>query len=267
MSYREVLSDNVVSLSASTGEDLCELGLSEEHLSEALSELSRQLLALGARLLYGGDLRRGGFTELLLELAARYRRDGDVGDARKAIINPLSWPTWVAMPRDDLRSHIDEVSGIAKTILLDKEGREVDLDANEPIQQPTDEDWKIGLTSMRGVIAEMSSAHIAIGGATQAFKGVMPGIAEEVLQMLEAHKPVYLLGGFGGCSRKLSAALGLIDGVNRNWPGSEKFERFNAESLENGLSEEENRILARTPHIDEAMILVLRGLIKSSSAR
>ena len=38
------------------------------------------------------------------------------------------------------------------------------------------------------------------------------------------------------------------------------FDGLSAASLNNGLSEEDNSTLARTPHIDQAIVLILRGL-------
>ena len=49
------------------------LGLSEEHLQDAMTEIALQLLSSGKSLAYGGDLRVHGFTELLFELVERYR--------------------------------------------------------------------------------------------------------------------------------------------------------------------------------------------------
>jgi hypothetical protein len=68
MSYREALSQRVIAISTSESPDMRALGLSEEHLRDAMAEIARHLLALGARLVYAGDLRAHGFSELLFEL-------------------------------------------------------------------------------------------------------------------------------------------------------------------------------------------------------
>ena len=47
-----------------------------------MAEIARHLLAVGARLAYGGDLRNNGFTLLLFELALRYGRDPKVAEAK-----------------------------------------------------------------------------------------------------------------------------------------------------------------------------------------
>src|SRR4051794_16706688 len=98
MTYQEPLSQKAVAIAVSESPDMAELGLAPEHLRDAMAEIARHLLAMGARLIYGGDLRTNGFTELLFELVARHRRDADVGDVRPAVVNYLAWPTYVTKP-------------------------------------------------------------------------------------------------------------------------------------------------------------------------
>jgi hypothetical protein len=91
----------------------------------------------------------------------------------------------------------------------------------------------------------------------------MPGVAEEALLSLQSEQPVFLLGGFGGCARDIAETLGLVDtwaGSREWWPGRAEFESFGSDSLKNGLSKEENRLLAQTPYTDQWLPLLLRGL-------
>lgn len=102
-----------------------------------------------------------------------------------------------------------------------------------------------------------------LGGRVAGYKGRMPGIAEETLLSLRARQPVFLLGGFGGCARGIAEAIGLADtwaGSRSDWSGRSRFEGYSPEDLRNGLSDEENAVLARTPHIHQAVTLVSRGL-------
>ncbi len=87
MTYQEPLSQKAVAISISDSPDMAVLGLAEEHLRDAMAEVARHLLAMGARLVYGGDLRAYGFTELLFELVARHRRDADIGDNRAGVVS------------------------------------------------------------------------------------------------------------------------------------------------------------------------------------
>ena len=81
-------------------------------------------------------------------------------------------------------------------------------------------------------------------------------------------QPLFVLGGFGGCARDIAEDLGLIAkwGASRAmWPGRENFGRFDRSDLKNGLTVDENETLARTVHVDEAVTLALRGLIRLAS--
>ena len=115
---------------------------------------------------------------------------------------------------------------------------------------------------MRLVMRRETHARVVLGGRVSGYKGTMPGIAEEALLSLQKDQPLFLLGGFGGCTRDIAETLGLVErwaGSRRAWPGRDLFERFPPE-LNNGLTEEENTTLARTPQIDQANVLVMRGL-------
>jgi hypothetical protein len=90
MSYRQALGQRVIAISASESPDMLELGLSDEHLRDAMAEIARHLLALGARLVYGGDLRTHGFSEVLFELVARHGRDADDGDDQHSVADYLA---------------------------------------------------------------------------------------------------------------------------------------------------------------------------------
>jgi hypothetical protein len=82
--------------------------------------------------------------------------------------------------------------------------------------------------------------------------------------------PLYVLGGFGGCARDLASLMGISRRDHSRsttvgqWAGSETFRSFGVSDLNNGLSAEENRQLADTVYPDQAMALVLRGLMAIS---
>lgn len=267
MSYQEVLSQRTIAISTSDSPDMPSLGLSEEHLKDATVEIARHLLALGARLYYGGDLRANGFSELLFELVERHKRDSDDDDdVRTDITNLLAWPVHLRMSFAEIESSTSDLVGFGELVCLDISGARQPLLDRQQIQQrePSEAEWKTGLTTMRTVGQSETSARIVLGGRVENFKGSMPGIAEEALMSLSTGKPLYLLGGFGGCARDIAETLKLIDPwapLNRDWSGRELFEQFTIDSLNNGLTTEQNRILARTPHIDQAIILILTGLV------
>jgi len=265
MSYREPLSRKAVAVSISESDDMAVLGLAEEHLRDAMAEVARHLLAMGARLIYGGDLRAHGFTELLFELVARHRRDADVGDKRLGVVSYLPWPVHISMPASELHRLAKDLAGIAELHCIDRRGHDIPLDALKPEPTvPTDEEWADGLTAMRSVLTDAADAHVVLGGRVKGYKGRMPGIAEETLVALKAGRPVFILGGFGGCARDIAEELKLLPPkpARMAWPSREAFGGFDSSSLNNGLTEEENSTLVRTAHIDEAVALILRGLLR-----
>ena len=269
MTYQEPLSQMAIAIAVSESPDMAGLGLATEHLRDAMAEIARHLLAMGARLVYGGDLRADGFTELLFELVARHRRDADVGDVRPAVVNYLAWPTYISTPAADLRKLTDELKGLAELHFLDRQGADLAIDTfvGATGATPSDADWAAALTGMRGLLTRVTDARIVLGGRTEGFKGRMPGIAEEALTALEASQPLYLLGGFGGCARDIAFEMRLTTWVPPgalDWPGRNVFRDFDTNGLQNGLTGAENATLARTVHVDEAVALILRGLLRLS---
>ncbi len=266
MTYREPLSQKAIGISIADSQDMKVLGLSEEHLRDAMAEVARHLLAMGARLVYGGDLRERGFTELLFELVARHRRDADVGDGRLAVVNYLAWPVHRSMQPEIFQAVLEHHKGLAELHLLDDQGRDISTDQLEVKISPiTDEDWSSGLTAMRHVLTSSCDARILLGGRVTEFKGRMPGIAEEALCSIAAKQPLYILGGFGGCARDIAEELDLVTPrqiQTAAWAERAQFSGMTQAVLNNGLDNSENETLARTVHVDEAVALILRGLLR-----
>lgn len=264
MSYREALDGNKIAISISESENMGALGLSEAHLVEAMCEVSRHMLALGATLLYGGDLRSRGFTRLLYELVSRYRKDSIDFRNVVSVINYLPWPSIIKTTPDELSSLRDDLLETAEICLLDIDGNPTQLTFTEEEQSSAHLHWAKSLTQMRDRITNESAARIVLGGRTKEFMGDMPGVAEEVFISLNAQKPVYLMGGFGGCTRDILDVMGVKNPHQTSfptWQGSECFSVFHIGSLNNGLSSAENVVLATTPYVDQAIVLIMRGLL------
>lgn len=265
MTYREVLDHKSIAVSTSESPDMPGLGLEAEHLRDAMTEIARHALALGAKLVYGGDLRTGGFSNLLFELAARYRRD--TSNPRKlGVTNYLAWPVHIQKSAEQLEHDAADLEGTAELRLLTINGENIGLKERHNLQtcEPTEAEWATGLAAMRHKMLAETQARIILGGRVDKFKGNMPGIAEEALYSLQAKQPLYVMGGFGGCARDVAEAIGVLEpNVVREWPGRDKFNPFKGKKLNNGLSVEENRVLASTPHVDQAIVLILRGLTKA----
>lgn len=267
MTYQETLNQRIVAISVSESADMPVLGFSEEHLRDAMAEFARHVLALGASLAYGGDLRARGFTKLLFEIVARHGRKREDGDEPTSVTDYLAWPVHILMDATDLERYAAELTHYAKLVLLGLDGGVCQMNERgvRPEGRPTESDWAAGLTSMRQVMLRTTDARIVLGGRVEGYKGSIPGIAEEALLSLEAKQPLFLIGGFGGCARDIAEALGLIspwNGPRTRWKGLQSFDPFMRNDLNNGLTLEENSVLAKTPHVDEAVALTLRGLIR-----
>lgn len=263
MGYMPTIAGINVAISISESPDMPVLGLSDAHLRDAMDRLALHLLSSGASLAYGGDLRKDGFTDLLFELVSRYQRKES--EVRIGVTSYLAWPVHVGKVAEELEEISRSLAGTGELICLTQDGRRLypsDWTQRDP-HQPTDKEWTTGLTSMRHVMREAAQARVVLGGRVTGYKGSMPGIAEEALLSLREGQPLFLLGGFGGCTRDIAETFGLVDrwaGSRPDWPGRQEFVGFSPSDLSNGLSEEENATLARTPHIDHAIVLVLRGL-------
>jgi len=168
--------------------------------------------------------------------------------------------------REYLSELREDLEGVGELYCLDKEGRPVadDAEVGPSPADFSDEDWASSLTAMRRVQTGAINARIVLGGRVTNFKGRMPGIAEETEFALKANQPLYLLGGFGGCARDIASDMGLLPelGSSADWPGRTMFSSWSAGDLANGLEFDEVQTLARTVHVDQAVALILRGMLR-----
>ena len=236
MNMNDIQVPKVVALSTSESSDMAVFGFSKGHLREAVAEFAIYLLASGARLAYGGDLRSGGFTKLLFELVMRYGPQEETSDR---VTDYLAWPVHIRMIADDLDALDAELQGFAQLALIGDDGGRMSMEDRRMIQshEPDDDEWSAGLTSMRRVMRQETDARVVLGGRVEDYKGCMPGIAEEALLSFESGQPVFLIGGFGGCTRDIAETLGLVDawaGSRPAWPGRQRFERYGPGDLCNG---------------------------------
>ncbi len=253
-----------VGVSVSESPDLSALGLSDGHLRDAMAEVALLVLASGRSLAYGGDLRPHGFTELLFELVGRYRNHPRHGGT-VIVTDYLAWPVHIRMTSDEIASFSAGHEPAARLVFLGLDGALLAREQRLTLcaQEPDEEEWTEGLTAMRVVMRRDIGARVVLGGRVEGYRGAMPGIAEEAYLSLEAGQPVFLAGGFGGCARDIAETVGLVErwaGSREEWAGRERFHQYSPDDLCNGLSCEENAILARTPHVQEAATLISRGL-------
>jgi hypothetical protein len=267
------IGDLLVGLSVSDSPNLPALGLGAEHL-----ELARQLLAAGTSLAYGGDLRAGGFTERLADLLNSYPRDDRPGPER--VRDYLAWPLHGGeMSEADL----EKLAALTTVATVIREPRPPAPDPSLPAELRDRVEKSESFTAMRVRMTGEIDARVVLGGRLTGFAGRLPGLAEEALLAAAAGKPLYLLGGFGGCARAL---VELVEGrvpaelrIGRRRADDPAYDRLLSAlpeppddavtaplagrgpgCLRNGLGDEENRRLFASSDIDEVIALVLRGL-------
>lgn len=288
------LTDKVVGLSISESEDLEMLGFGKAHLEDAKIEIARHLLSCGAVLMYGGDLRKDGYTEKLFSLVQSFR-PVNIDEDRLSLINVVGWPNQIWLT-DEVRA------SLSQQVQLDERGLPHDMVQNlNPVKysKPSTPKhyyaWARSMTDMRKYMAKTNHARVVLGGKTRGYKGKYPGIAEEAYLSIKAKKPTYLIGAYGGATQDvIDAILGrkperlsskfqyaetgvmeVAEYYNIHKPASEEelnfealvnfFNQTSVEGLNNGLSEEENKRLFRTIHIPEMISLVLKGIVNISS--
>lgn len=66
------LKNKQIAISISESDDIVSFGGGDALLRDITIEISRHILIAGAKLVYGGDLRTQGFTELFKDLSCQY---------------------------------------------------------------------------------------------------------------------------------------------------------------------------------------------------
>lgn len=287
------LDNKKIGLSISTPSD-CELiskGIHGDLLVRLSQELSRHLIARKAELIYGGDIRPGGFTQFIFEeaMALNTRMNSDTIRVK----NYIAWPIYNS-DSDSLKEWKCKYRHVASMINVPFPDDVRDLIPNggetaflPPINAQNSYAWGRSLTNMRYKLIEDSDIRIAAGGTHVNYKGRMPGVLEEILISIENKKPLFLLGGFGGVTSSVCEMIinnHIPEKISKEWQlynqsGYKElldlYEKFNTwndfsyddldniikiENLNNGLTKEDNYKLFKTQFIDEAIYLILKGM-------
>lgn len=284
---KSFLNGRRIGISISESENLRELGMDIIHLKDAMIEFARYVLASGGNLAYGGDLRNGGFTELLFDLLKHYKDDED--RPAKRLNNYLAWPIYLQVTNPIEASLSDKV-----TFKKIPPPRELNI-SNLNIAIPPDTIdhlviWAESLSEMRKQMEKDCAARIFMGGKNSRFKGKCPGLLEEFLIAIENNHPIYLVGAYGGVTSDILNAIegkksdlfnmdyysaqdgysDFINVYNSKYPKNaidydlyyQQIMKLGYMGLEqlNGLSKSDNERLAHTPHIQEIAYLIMKGL-------
>ena len=262
------LAGKTIAISTSDVDDPGARDLSPIRQRDLVVELARQLLAMEARIAYGGDFRKAGIMELLVEVQRAQARS--TVDASPRIVSYLLETLGV----EERAGYFDAVE------FFDVRFLDFDLVADDSAAARA-LGKAMSLRAMRCEIARDMDALVVVGGRTSGFTGWRPGIAEEIAAASAAGKPVYLVGGFGGVAGwyaqaafrgcKIPSApppsgLGVETNGELALPSAREVVRtLQVRMWRNGLTNAENAHLAQTMDADEIVALVLSGLQKISN--
>lgn len=266
----DALRSKALGISVSESPDLNRLGLFDDQLRMTLGELTRAVIVAGGDLYYGGHLQEDGYTRFLIDELQRYgRRD-------RPLKVCLAWTEHRKMSAAEKTAQYRLLGLFGEIIFLSQKGERLKAEElNEVETDFSDEVKAESLTSLRKFMAENTHARILLGGKRSGFQGDMPGIVEEALISLERRQALYLAGGFGGATLDL---VRTIRPENAQWlpelqgevkdarltQGIERVRKVIEDSgwdgQENGLTADENRLLAASYRPSEIAALVGLGM-------
>ena len=281
------LKNKQIAISISESEDIMSFGGADALIRDITIEISRHILIAGAKLVYGGDLRTQGFTELFKDLSCQYGQLEKSDNTTKYFTNYFAWPISLNLTESE---KVEFKYSRVNTVIVDAPD---DCQYDEKLRfiAPTKPEncflWAKSLTKMREQMESNVNARIILGGRVSGFKGKYPGIIEEFIISRNHNHPIYLLGGFGGATKVLADIIEGGDGsylkkqTQKDSTYKELIEYYNSidrvnpidydeiialikkegiAGLNNGLIEDENKILFHSTNVLEIVALVLKGL-------
>lgn len=273
------LKDKKIAFSVSESDDLHQCGCAKAMLKDIVLELSRYILKAGGYLIYGGDLRKEGFTESFENFSYQYGEKEKADRQEKYFTNYFAWPIHLNISESNKAEFyhcrvepkfVNAPDGVNSSIFIPPVG-------NENLNV-----WARSLTKMREEMENDVDARIILGGRLTGFKGKYAGIIEEFLIASQKNHPIYLIGGFGGAAKAIvdiregkevdlltlaeenPSYTGFLTYYNDNNSNKIDYssikEQITKYTFNNGLTPEENDILFHTTNILEIVSLILKGL-------
>lgn len=263
--------------------------LHADHLKRLSQDLARHLLARAGTVIYGGDLRKDGFTQFILDEAIALKTRLNTDNIH--VENHLAWPLYVSDP--EIVAWRAKYSGIIRSVehnIPNDIAKDID---NRVFIAPSGTEnkyiWSRCLTWMREKSIELSHARICAGGKLAGYHGKMPGVLEELIISIENNKPIFLLGAFGGVVGEVCKTITsktIAEPITEYWQITNnagyfelqekaKQENQNADykkiktvlegisiddlARSSGLNSDDYQRLMESPFVDECVHLVLKG--------
>lgn len=289
------LKDMEIGMSLSSSDTWDEMGLTAQHQDDLASDIALQLILLGSKLIWGGDLRPDGFGMDLQNIVRTYQQPSQASQAHVGLCFPYSPDPKKALSNEALMARRRYADVKVAQCPIDSSKYPLPSDFDSPASKAI---VALGLSLMRVDMAKSCGARIILGGGMEKFSGLYPGIAEEAYETVKKGLPLYILGGFGGAATAVFQTISKTgDGKSRLLgasltggaaaePEAKKeykklvtilgqpeynfdpemminiFEKLGLEGLSkrNGLTLEENDRLSHSQNIHEILELVIKGL-------
>lgn len=282
LSSKNELNNKHIAISISEPNDLNGLYVAPTMMRDLSIEIARHLLFAGAKLVYGGDLRPNGVTYALSELTKQYGISENARQDVQYLKNYIAWPIYNNMTIDEkafFKGHRIDISYVSAPDGVENRLKDRFVPPNTPGNKYL---WARSLTKMRIEMDNGIFARIVVGGRTSGFKGLMPGILEEVKISMSNNHSLYIIGGFGGASKLLTDCIEkkvtteeLLSNIQFDTELQNELESRNEQldmsflnslyndgisKLNNGLDLEDNKLLFHSTNIIEIVALILKGL-------
>lgn len=227
-----------------------------------ISEIVRYFIAFDLNILYGGSLKyENSPLNLLCQMLKTiefYKKNEEI-DSQKRIINYLAYPLSEMNIKERIKykHNIEFISCNPNNISSEEAENYL-----KSIPKDSAIIWDTSLKDMRNRIVNDSNYIIVAGGKLSGFKGEFPGVLEEVCIGIKYKKPIYIIGCYGGVAKEIIKLL-LKDKKNN------ELERYGNEIkcfdegikiLNNGLSENENKMLFELESSIQIIELILKGM-------
>lgn len=277
-----------VAISVSEAQNSDVLGYGTDMIRDLTIELSRHLLIAGANMVYGGDLRKGGYTELFSDMSLQYKNyQGNVDRETFFFRNYFAWPIHLSFTKE---MKLYYANSRVKPVFVECP-EEYKGDKYKPIAPVNNENnyiYALSLLKMRKQMETDTDARVILGGRTSGFSGFMPGVIEEFVQAVKVGHPIYLLGGFGGAASIITSLINKEksvedvikeaceepryadfmsfchnQGIDMGYNKLKEFVANGINCLNNGLENEDNYILFQSTDVIEIVGLIIKGLKKT----
>ncbi len=158
------LKDKKIAISISESDDIQDYGGDEALLRDITIELSRHILVAGGKLIYGGDLRKQGFTELFADLSCQYGQNEKKDRDTKYFTNYFAWPIHLNLTK----THESDFEHSRVSIIKVDAPVECPPKLTKNFIAPDSPEncflWSKSLTKMRLQMEKSVSARILLGG-------------------------------------------------------------------------------------------------------